>query len=342
MPLNARELADLTRAGVIDETTATRITEFFEDAGKPSLTLDITHGAYVLGSILVLWAMGWFMTESFDRFGGFFLAAIAAAYGIVFTLAANTLWTKRNLKLPGGILSTLAAGMIPLATFGILSGLGIWPDWDPENRIEFLKAVRQPRIIVEVAGILAAVIAIRLRPFALLAVPLGYALWGMSIDVAVLVSDPPAGAFDHWVNFEITFLFGLGVIAVAYLYDRRTRADYAGWLYASGALSCFGTFSLTGADNWSYPTIAILGILAGILLERAVLTVFGLLGVLGYLGYLASTVFGDSVFFPLSLIAIGIAIIGAGVWYRANREEIEDKMVNAIPEKLRTSLPRFR
>jgi hypothetical protein len=51
-------------------------------------------------------------------------------------------------------------------------------------------------------------------------------------------------------------------------------------------------------------------------LSRRVFAVFGGLGVAGYLGYLASHLFRDSLLFPFALTLIGLAVIGAGLWWQ--------------------------
>lgn len=343
MTLRPEELSELTEAGIIDQSTADRIKVFFDETGRRSpVIMDFTHGAYLLGSVVVICAMAWFMSESFNRFGAFILSVTAIGYAVVFGLAANTLWKNPKLKLPGGILFTLATVMVPLAVFGLLSGLDLWPVMTADNRAEFLTDIRFPRLIVESSAVLAVLVMMHFRPFALLALPMAYALWGMSIDLAVLISAPPGGFLPEWVNFEISFVFGLAVIAVAYLIDRRTEADYSAWLYLSGLLPSWGTITLYGLGTWVYPVLALLSMAAGILLVRTSFMAIGILGILAYLGYLAGVVFEDSVVFPLALVAIGVGIITAGVWYRNHREDIEARFLSAIPPTLRNTLPRYR
>jgi hypothetical protein len=342
LPLNSKELTDLADAGIIDQPTADRIAEFFDDAELSSLSLDLTNSAYLLGSIVVIWAMGWFMGESFDRYGGFVLMVTAVAYSIVFNLTANTLWHQPKLRIPGGILFTFGACMIPVAVFGVLSGFGWWPEFGPDNRVEAFRSIRLPRLIVETSGIIAAFAMMRARPFALLALPVAFALWGMSIDVAVLMTNPTQGVMSEWVNFEITFIFGLAVIGAGYLADQRTKADYSLFLYISGLMSVWGALTLKILDSPFYPGAAVLMLATGILLQRSSFGVFGVLGILFYLGYLAAEVFAGSVLFPLALVAIGVGIIGSGVWYRTHKKKIEEKLVAAIPVGLRSTLPRYR
>jgi hypothetical protein len=49
------------------------------------------HVAYYFGALLVIGAMGWFMTNGWDSFRGWQLFAIASGYAAIFLLVARSL-----------------------------------------------------------------------------------------------------------------------------------------------------------------------------------------------------------------------------------------------------------
>ena len=96
----------------------------------------------------------------------------------------------------------------------------------------------------------------------------------------------------------------------------------------------------TGSE-WSrlgYCAVNLVMIAVGALLSRWVFAVFGGLGVAGYLGYLAHTVFKDSLLFPLALTLIGLAVIGAGLWWQLRETALATHLRAGLPAPLRELL----
>ena len=84
------------------------------------------------GALIVIGAMGWFTTLAFAALGGGVLAVIAVIYAIVLTVAGDRLWRQR-LRIPGGLLITVAVTMAPLFVYGVQDALGWWTHADPGN-----------------------------------------------------------------------------------------------------------------------------------------------------------------------------------------------------------------
>src|SRR5215469_14829647 len=61
---------------------------------------DLANLAYYFGALIVMSAMGWFMTLGWQKFGGAGICAIATSYAIVFCLAGYYLWHEKELKIP--------------------------------------------------------------------------------------------------------------------------------------------------------------------------------------------------------------------------------------------------
>src|SRR5690242_20357309 len=69
---------------------------------------------YYLGALIVIGAMGWFMTKAWERLGGLGLFGVAIGYAICFLIAGSKFWKNPELRIPGGLLVTMAVCMVPL------------------------------------------------------------------------------------------------------------------------------------------------------------------------------------------------------------------------------------
>jgi len=341
MPISERELKDLAVAGVIDAATAERIATHLASAGAERPRFDLTHTAYYLGALVVMSALGWFMNEAWARYGGWVLTVIAVAYAVAFTVAGESLWRKPGLRQPGGLLFTLAVWMTPLAVFGIQYALGWWPREARSSYQEYYPLISGSWVVMEAATIVAAAVALKLRPFPFLTFPLAFALWFLSLDLAALLigSHRPV-AFEQ--KQLITLLFGATVLGVTYLLDRRTDQDYAFWLYLFGLVAFWGALTYDGVGSVGYCLINLGLMVVAVLLQRKTFMVFGAIGVYSYLGHLAFDVFRNSLLFPAALTALGIAIIAAGVWYRSREAAVEAALLRILPGAVRRTLPRYR
>jgi len=341
MPISERELKDLVAAGVIDAGTAERIAAHFKGAGAEPPRFDLTHTAYYLGALVVMSALGWFMNEAWARYGGWVLTLIAIAYAVAFTVAGESLWGKPGLRQPGGLLFTLAVWMTPLAVFGIQYALGWWPREARASYQEYYPQISGSWVVMEAATIVAATVALKLRPFPFLTFPLAFALWFLSLDLAaLLIGSHGLVAFEQ--KQLITLLFGATVLGVTYLLDRRTDQDYAFWLYLFGLVAFWGALTYDGVGSVTYCLINLGLMLVAVLLQRKTFMVFGAIGVYSYLGHLAFDVFRNSLLFPAALTALGIAIIAAGVWYRSREAAVEAALLRVLPGAVRRTLPRYR
>ena len=96
--------------------------------------------ATFLGALLVIGAMGWFITDSWDRFLGWQLTAIALIYAGLFVLAGSRVWRKSMYRVPDGLLITIALCMTPLPVYGIERQLHLWPQLDPGRIRTFIRS----------------------------------------------------------------------------------------------------------------------------------------------------------------------------------------------------------
>ena len=303
---------------------------------------DAIHVAYYFGALIVIGAMGWFMNEAWESFGGGGLFLVAAIYATCFVLAGRTLWDKEGLQVPGGLLFTMAVCMTPLGIYGLERWLGIWPQGDPGAFRDYHIWVKGSWLLMEAGTILAGLIALRYRRFPFLTAPIAFSLWYMSMDLTPLLFGRDDFSWEErqWVSLW----FGLVVLLVTYLADLRSRGqDLSFWGYLFGLISFWGGLTLMDSDSeWSkFFYLLINGglIVASLVLRQRVFIVFGAIGVLGYIGHLSYEVFKDSLLFPFVLTLVGIAIIYLGVLLQRHRERIEGSLHRLLPEALRRLVP---
>ena len=159
--------------------------------------------------------------------------------------------------------------------------------------------------------------------------PIAVTLWYMSMDLTPFLFGGDSSEFFSDRGKLVSMYFGLAMTVLAFVVDVRSgkTKDFAFWLYLFGVLTFWGGLSSMHSDS----ELNLLMIAIGATLSRRVFAVVGGLGVAFYLGHLSHTIFKDSMLFPVALTAIGLAIIGAGVYWQRHEA--------AIGERLRSFLP---
>ena len=308
---------------------------------------DFANVAYYCGALIVISAMGWFMTRAWESFGGGGLFAIACFYALGFVMAGKRLYFQQNLKVPGGLLFTMAVGMTPLAIYGLQRWTGFWLQGDPGVYRDFHTWIKGSWFLMEVGTILAGLVALKFVRFPFLTAPIAFCLWYLSMDIAPLLLGETA---DSWKQrAQISMWFGIACLVTAYWVDlrsRRSQGDYAFWLYLFGLMSFWFSLPFIGADSelqrFLYCLINLGLMLLSVLLKRRVFIVFGGLGVFGYLSDLSYRLFADSLLFPFVLSIVGIAIIYLGVLYQRHYKNLDRYLDRVLPEGLKQLLPRER
>lgn len=347
--ITERDVEELLAAGVIDDPGAARILAYLAErrfqrgdpdrSGGPTLpTFDLVHAAYYLGGAVILFALAWFASEAWQRYGGWPLAAVAAAYAAFFAIVGQLLW-QRGWRVPGGLLFTAAIAMTPLFVFAVQSGLGIWPGpeemWPPET----YDSVNGHRVTIEVATLGAALLVIRLRPFAFHAVVLAAAAVALAWELGPLLVGPLST--EEAGQSAIVVAGGL-LMGAAYLVDHRSREDYALWLYVGGVLSYWPLLTALHYDGIRYLVVNLLFIGLAVLIQRRVFLAAGAVGVFVYLMYLANEVFRESLLYPAALSGIGLLFILAGVTYAKRQARARAWLLSVLPASWVDSLPQNR
>lgn len=310
-----------------------------EAKAKAGSRFGLATVASYFGALLVISAMGWFMTLGWEQFGGLGICAIASTYALVFVLAGRHLWFAKGLRIQGGLLLTMAVCMTPLAVYGLEKALGFWPDGAASNYRSYHVIIKGTWIVMELSTIAAALIALRRFQFPFLVAPIAFTLWYMSMDLAPLM-------FGHSDDSVVSAVFGFVVVLVAFAVDRLAKQDFAFWLYLFGLMAFWGGLSSLGGHSelgkfiYALVNVGLIGV--GVLLRRQTFAVFGALGIAGYLGHLAYSVFEHSMLFPFALSFIGLAVIFAGVQFQTRQAAIQVFFDRLVPAGLRALLPAVR
>lgn len=295
---------------------------------------------FYFGAIIIISAMTWFMSLSWEWFGGGGIFLIAVAYGIFFTILGYKLWNKKEMRIPAGLFITIAVCMTPLAIYGLETYLNIWPEVPTNNYRDFFFNIRSSWIFMEIGTILAGLIALRFFPFPFITAPIFFAAWFLAMDTIPLLI-----GYDAWEKRDwITMVFGLILMFIAYVIDLKKKKDYAFWGYLFGTFAFWISFSSIIWNKsellfFTYFLVNILLMILSILLKRRVLLVFGVIGAFVYFSHLAYDIFKDSILFPFVLSVIGLLIIYLGVLYQKNISWIEKRMFEIVPEWIRKLLP---
>lgn len=297
---------------------------------------DLAHLFWYAGAVLVLIAMGWFGAEMGARYGAPAVLATSVAYSAAFLFGGARLWYGQGLKVPGGLLVTLAVTMVPVAVGSFAESIG-YPltNYLSNNGFQFL---------LEGVTIASALLALRFFKFPFLTAPIAASLWLMSLTAVDAFFGGSGLFFGHWnQQLMVTMLFGIAITFTGLVVDGRRDGDYSFWLYLFG-VSAFW-FSLTFLDAGSefgkfiYFVVNTGLMFASVLLARRVFLVYGSIGVLYYLGHVAFSLFAGSILFPLALTVMGLGVIFAGVKYHKNQAAIDGFFLSLVPASLRDRLP---
>ncbi len=334
-------LREATRTGIPEEQAELLWTRLSTaSAGAPKF--DSLNVAYYFGALIIIGAMTFFFGLAWDRVGGAGILALALAYGGIFGGVGGYLFRRRNLYVAGGLLTTVAVCMAPLAVYGLDRVLRLEPAGGSGNYLD--DSAKALRIYMEIGLLAAGIVALRFVRFPFLTAPIAFTMWVMSLDLMPPLWGSPGFTWSERLWESV--VFGLAMLLVAYWLDRRTEDDYSFWLYLFGGMAFWGGLSLMeGGGAWAkfaycLVNLALLGL--STFLDRRVFAVFGSLGVAGYLGYLAFSLFKDSLLLPVALTGIGLAVIASAIAYQKNRMKVDALIIGVLPEAVRRLAPADR
>lgn len=310
----------------------------------PGPAFSFTNTLYYFGGMLAIGAMTLFMTLGWELFGAWGVFALATGYMVGALLVARNLMTQR-LRTPAGLLATLAVCLVPLAVWGLQSGLGFWPEGTNDSYRDFHRLIDWRWLTLELATLGAAVVMLRSFRLPFMVMPVAVIVWYLSMDVAHMLMQKDG--FDWQFSRDVSLVFGLATCAVAVWVDLRSRTathplnrqDFAFWLYLFGTIMFWGGLSLRDSDSeinkFIYALINVGLVFLGAAIGRRVFTVFGAIGVASYLGYLSYRVFQDSLLFPFALTLLGLAVVALGIWWQRREAQIHARLAGWLPAALR-------
>jgi hypothetical protein len=320
----------------LPEDTTDRLLLAVVQQPQTAAKFEAAHIAYYLGALLIIGAMGWFVTNAWDSLSGITLFAIALVYAAVFGSAGVMLYRRPAMRIPGGLLTTVAVCMTPLAIYGLERQAGWWPAANPGSYANFHPYIHGSWVLMEAATILASAVALKYVRFAFITAPAAYALWYMSMDATSLLFGK---MWDFKQECWISAIFGVVMLAVGYFADGETEIDFAFWFYLFGLLAFTGGLTLMGDGSQLgkaiYCLIHLALIVLSILLLRKAFLVFGAIGVFCYLAGEATGYFRNSFGFTISLTLIGAAFVVAGVLYKRSEAAMTERLSAYIPARVR-------
>ncbi len=338
MKITRKNLDDAVSENILTAEQADKLHDYLTSLPGVGPAFNFTNVLYYLGGLIAIGAMTLFMNLGWESFGGWGIFFISLAYaGIGLKLTGK--FQDRGYAVPAGICATFAVALTPLAIYGLQQALGLWPDESAYR--EYHKYIKWHWIYMELGTLATGLFVAWRYRYPFLIMPIAVTLWYMSMDVAVMIM---GDLYDFQFRALVSMYFGLLMILIAFWVDFRSwdKADYAFWLYIFGVIAFWG--GMTGQDSDSelskfvYFCVNILMIVMGVVLVRRVFVVFGAIGACIYLGHLAWNVFEDSWFFPVTLTAIGLAIIYLGVLWQRNETALTRKSRSLLPHRLREFL----
>ncbi len=340
--IDERDLDAAVSAGIIERIQAEKLWAFATsriDPEKPA-KFDFSHILWYAGALIIIGAMGLFTTLAFEQMGGKALTFTAIIYAAIAMTIAHKLWNRQGLRVPAGLLVAVAVSMTPLAIFGIQASYDLWPDGfgTPDSYGDFYVWIKGSWLFMEIGTIIVGALALRFYPFPFIAAIMALSLWFMSMDLTPWIFRDNGWGWQ--MRQTVSMWFGLILMAVAIGLDLRKWAagDFPFWLHLCGAVAFWGGLSLHDSDSEIakafYCLINIGLVFLAVFLMRRIYAVFGAFGIAFYLGHLADKVFKDSLLFPIALSAIGLAIIGIGIWYFRERTVIRTWLSANLPPAL--------
>jgi hypothetical protein len=228
--------------------------------------------------------------------------------------------------------------MAPLAVYGIQDELGWWGIFGRPGTVQdFYVWIKGSWIFMEIAAIIAGVVARSFYRFPFIVSIIAVALWFMSMDLTPWVFG--AAQFDWEMRRKVSVWFGLGVLIIAWIVDYRRRGgDFAFWLHLFGLMAFWGgvtaTESSSEAGKALYCLLNVGLLMLAVFLMRRSYALFGAIGISIYLGHLADVVFKESLLFPFALSVIGIGIIAAVLLYHQKKDTITKWLTAHLPDAI--------
>lgn len=304
-----------------------------EPAEERLLGLGPTIAVY-LGALLVVAAFASLVGTYWKTFDPWGVLGLGVAYLAGFAVAGELL-RRRGLVQPGALLQTVAVGFVPVITYAVMRGAGLWPEHAND-----LGYIHYGLTSMAIAGLVAGLVLLAVRPDPLALVPLGAATGLLAADFGELLLGNDA---SHRAKFAFVLPVGLAWIAGGLWLDvtrRRPYATWANWVgLGAAAAGLLGVLAPVTA-----PGFAVVGVLGAVALFFSAFvhhwsfTVVGAAGVLFGVSGLLSELEGVA---PVAIALLGVLFIVVGLRWSRWREPIREAVLARLPARARTFVTRL-
>lgn len=330
MSISKQQLNEAVLANIITEEQAQQLAAMSESQTVQLPQFTLTHSLYYSGGCLAIAAMSLLMSLSWEAFGGAGIVLLAIVFMGVGLKAIQILGSKK-LFIPMAICATFVVSLTPVAVYGLLQWLRVWP----EELSSYYPSVYM--LALELSTLAVGVIMLRFVAASLTTLPVVLSLLSLAWHVFVyILGEDAAGQSEQWIAIGVGLLLLVGTVLVNLRFKKTV--DYYFWAYLVGAIMLWVGFTDLLISNdipkALYFVLNLAMVTIGVLLTRRIFVVLGVLGCISYLSYLAFDVFLGSWLFVVALTAIGFGIIFLGVWWQKCGKEISEKLRLVIPDTL--------
>jgi hypothetical protein len=295
--------------------------------------LNVVSVAYWSGGIAVLSACAWFLVNRWDALGPGGVLGVSVAYAVLLVAMARAL-SSNGFRQASAMIVVLAVAMMPIVAWSLLALTGWWDQYPELTRGNAVAAefdwANVRWLPVDLATILAALIALRQVRFGLLALPLAVAASALAVHAVSLAFQPEIAA---QLGPSLAMLLAVSLLAIGYAADQHGDADeeYAAWFYAAGLVwtaTCIIGFlqRSTAIAAHSMLLVSVLFAVAALRLRRRLFLAAATLGFLGYLAYLTFDVFKNTLGYPILLASSGLVVILLTVWFQRRFPKLQERM----------------
>ena len=151
--INRSDLEKASADGLLQQGQVEPLLAFLKAQQLNTPQFDFTQVLYYFGGLVAIGAMPLFMNLGWERFGGWGIASICLLYAGIGLLLTNR-FRDAGLFIPAGICAAFVVSLAPLAVYGLMNGMGIWPT-DAEYQ-DYYRRIGMLWIYVELGTLLVA------------------------------------------------------------------------------------------------------------------------------------------------------------------------------------------
>jgi predicted membrane protein DUF2157 len=334
--IELRYLDDGVRDGII---TRAQLDALLARAGsEPHYTLEPRRGfnaltvAYWAGAIAVIFALGWFLAARWQQLGAGGVFTVSVVYAAAFAGASRWL-IREQYRTAASFMTFLVVATVPVLAWSVMNLIGVW--YEPPNA--YLHLATDVRLMtrwipIDIATIVAALIALRLVQFPLLTAAASLGFWYLVLHIApLIIGAVPRGEKEGWIILIIGVCLLTGGAVIHVRQSRSPSADaaedYAFWPFLIGLVAIgMATLELWPQHRSVVPhamlAASLVSVAVSLRIRRREFLVAGAAGFVGYLAWLAFDVFRKTLGFPIVLAGFGLTVILLAVWFQRRYPEL--------------------